>query len=68
MKDREAYYGEDGQLKPKLVREILKTRDFESRLRKAPGPKDWLGRMQDKRYAWFRRLIYKFFKLNPKER
>ena len=66
-KDREECYDGDGQLKPDAVRP-MGTGDFEPRLRKLPRSKDRLEGMQDEEYAWFRRLMYEIFKLNPKER
>ena len=65
-KDRGKYYDEDGQLKPDVVRR-LGTGDFEFRLTKLPRFKDSLEGIQDG-YAWFRRLMYEIFKLDPKER
>ena len=67
-KGREEYYHEDGQVKPEMVDEIMNTGNFEHRLSKVPRSEDELKGLQDEEYAWFRRLMYGIFKLDPKER
>ena len=67
-KDREEYYDEDGQIKPEMVKEIMNTGNFEYRLSKVPRSEDEFEGLQDEEYAWFRRLMYGIFKLDPKER
>ena len=42
--------------------------EFESRLDLLPRCPDGLEGMADEEYAWFRRLMYEIFKLDPKER
>ena len=66
-KGREEYYGEDGQLKPDIVKR-MNTGNFESRLRQVYRSEDPLEGLQEEEYAWFRRLMYGIFKLDPKER
>ncbi|KAF8244425.1 kinase-like protein [Wilcoxina mikolae CBS 423.85] len=59
----------DGQLKPEKVGQVMVTgNDFESRLNRVPRCQDGLLGMEDEEYAWFRRLMYEIFKLDPKER
>ena len=67
-KGREEYYDEDGQVKPEMVRKIVRTRDLENRLGGVARSEDGLEGLQDEEYAWFRRLMYGDFKLDPKER
>ena len=68
-KGRKEYYDEDGQLWPEQVGQVMvKGNEFEGHLSYVPRCQDGLLGMGDKEYAWFRRLMYEIFKLDPKER